>query len=212
MDASTISKLLNQAHIWHKIDNDTICTKRTRTRIPEINSKVAYLAGIITGDGSLTRIRRKKGGYHYRINIVGHKEYLQYTTTLLNDLFSYKPQVLRDKRKSNCYLINIYNAATFFYFTQLGFAAGRKRNIKVPQIIADNPKLFKHYMLGLIDTDGSVSKNRIHLKQREESFLKELVYLLEKRLSIKSNPPKVNYTKGKPFYYIRFPASLTPDF
>lgn len=212
MDVSTISKLLNQTHVWHKIHNNIIYTKRTRIKIPEINSKIAYLSGIITGDGSLTICKRKKGGYHYRINIVGHKEHLQYLTTLLNDLFNYKPQVLRDKRKANCYLINIYSAAIFFYFTQLGFTTGKKRNVKVPRTIADNPKLFKHYMLGLIDTDGSVSKNRIHLKQREESFLKELVYLLEKRLSIKSNPPKVNYTKGKPFYYIRFPDSLTPDF
>jgi len=212
MDASTISKLLNQAHIWHKTDGDIICTKKTGTRIPEINNKVAYLAGIITGDGSLTVCRRKKGGYLYKINIVGHKEHLLYITTLLNDLFSCKPQVLKDKRKANCYLVNIYNAAIFFYFTRLGFTTGKKRNIKVPRMIADNPKLFKHYMLGLIDTDGSVSKNRIHLKQREESFLKELVYLLEKHLNIKSNPPKVNYTKGKPFYYIRFPKTLTPDF
>ena len=76
-----------------------------------------------------------------------------------------------------------------------------------------NPSLFKHYLFGLVDTDGHISRNRIHLKQREETFLKELVYLLEKHFNIKSNIPKVNYTEGKPFYYIRFPmGGLHSDF
>ncbi len=83
----------------------------------------------------------------------------------------------------------------------------------MPPQIAQNPNLFKHYMLGLIDTDGSVSGKRVQLKQREENFLKEVVRLLEINLSIKSNPPKVNYTEGKPFYYIRFPlGNLRSDF
>jgi len=33
----------------------------------------------------------------------------------------------------------------------------------------------------------------------------ELVQLLAHHFNIKSNPPKVNYTDKKPFYYIRFP-------
>jgi len=175
--------------------------------MPEINDKVAYLAGVVAGDGNLNVCRRKMGGYHYRVNIVGHKEDLEYLTTLLNDIFDYKPRVLRDKRKANCYLINIYSAAIFFYFVKLGFPVGKKRNLFVPSSIAKNNTLFKHYMLGLIDTDGSIRHNKVQLKQREENFLKELVQLLEKHFNIKSNPPKVNYTQGKPFYYVRFPMT-----
>jgi len=213
MDILAVSEALSQAHVWYKIQDKSICTKRNCIKIPEINDKVAYLAGVVAGDGNLNVCRRKKGGYHYRVNIVGHKEDLEYLTTLLNDLFNYKPPVLRDKRKANCYLINIYSAAIFFYFVKLGFPAGKKRDVSVPPRIAQNSTLFKHYILGLVDTDGSISKSRIILKQREENFLKELVQLLEKHFSIKSNPPKVNYTKGKPFYYIRFPLSnLKTDF
>ena len=181
--------------------------------IPEIRDEVAYLAGVVAGDGNLNVCRRKKGGYHYRVKIVGHKEDLDYMTTLLHDIFNYKPQVLRDKRKTNCYLINIHSAAIYFYFVKLGFTAGKKRNLRVPPIIAENSALFRNYMLGLIDTEGSISKNRVILKQREECFLKELVQLLGKHLNIKSNPPKVNYTEGKPFYYIIFPKNnLYSDF
>jgi len=213
MNAPLISELLSQAHIWHKTENNVIITKRTATPIPEGNNKIAYLAGVITGDGSLNVCKRKKGGYHYRIQIVGHKEDLEYLTILLKDLFDYKPKVHKDERKANCYLININNAAIFFYFLKLGFSPGKKRNLHVPTALAENSILFKHYMLGLIDTDGYTSNNRVQLKQREENFLKELVQLLETHFNIKSNPPKVNYTEGKPFYYIRFPINnLHPDF
>ena len=205
--------MLSQACIWHKTQNNSITTKRTTTPIPEISNKIAYLAGVITGDGSLNISKRKKGGYHYRIQIVGHKEDLERIATLFKELFNYKPTVHKDQRKANCYLINISSAAIFFYFIKLGFFSGKKINMKVPAIIAANPTFFKHYLLGLIDTDGHISRNRIHLKQREEGFLKELVKLLEKHFNIKSNPPKVNYTEGKPFYYIRFPRdNLHPDF
>ena len=60
-------------------------------------------------------------------------------------------------------------------------------------------------MFGLIDTDGSLTGKRVQLKQRDKNFLKELVRLLKKHFGIISNPPKVNYTEGKPYYYIRFP-------
>jgi len=184
-----------------------------RIKIPEINENVAYLAGVIAGDGNLNVCRRKKGGYHYKVNIVGHKEDMEYLTAVCHELFNHKPHVLKDKRKTNCYLINIYSAAIYFYFVKLGFPTGKKTNMSVPPIIAKNSSLFKHYMLGLIDTDGSVSKNKVQLKQREENFLKELAQLLEKHFDIKSNPPKVNYTNGRPFYYIRFPiTSLHSDF
>jgi hypothetical protein len=213
MDAQIVSELLSQAHVWHKTQNKSITTKRTTTPIPEINNKIAYLAGVITGDGSLNSSKRKKGGYHYRIQIVGRKGSLERIAGLFAELFNYKPTIHRDERKANCYLINISRAAIFFYFIKLGFASGKKRNIKVPPRIAVNPSLFKHYLFGLVDTDGHISRNRIHLKQREETFLKELVYLLEKHFNITSNIPKVNYTEGKPFYYIRFPmGDLHSDF
>jgi len=130
---------------------------------------------------------------------------MAYLTTLTKDLFNHQPRILKDKRKKNCYLISIYSAAIFAYFVKLGLPVGKKRNLSVPKIIANNPSLFKHYMLGLIDTDGHVRNKRVALKQRLKPFLEELVILLKRHFGIISNPPKVNYTEGKPYYYIRFP-------
>jgi hypothetical protein len=205
VDVFAVSQALDQAHVWHRIENNFIITKRTSIKIPQIDEKVAYFAGVVTGDGNVNTCKRKKGGYYYRVNVVGRKEYLEQLSILIKNLFNYQPSILKDKRKKNCYYINIHSAAVYFFFIKLGFHAGKKRNLRVPRLIAENAILFKHYMRGLIDTDGSVLRRRVQLKQREREFLKELVRLLKTHLDIISNPPKVNFTDGKPYYYIRFP-------
>lgn len=211
MDVTVVSRALAEAHVWHKIDRDLICTRRTRTRIPEINDAIAYLAGVIAGDGNLNKCKRKKGGYYYRVNITGHEEDLRHLVKMINDLFNYDSHIHKDKRKMNCYYTNIHNAAIYFYFLNLGFPSGKKTNLRVPETMVYDSNLFKHFLLGLIDTDGSISKNRVQLKQRDKTFLEQIVELLKTRLGVESNPPKVNYTNGKPFYYIRFQANTLYD-
>ncbi|MHA2426754.1 MAG: LAGLIDADG family homing endonuclease [Candidatus Hermodarchaeia archaeon] len=204
LDLDVISQALSEARVWHKIQHGFICTKKTRIKIPKICEKVAYFAGVVAGDGNLNKCKRKEGGYYYRVNVVGRKEYMEQLSVLIRELFHFQPRIHRDKRKKNCYAININCAAVYFFFIALGFQSGKKRNMRVPLLIANNASLFKHYMRGLIDTDGSRQKKRIQLKQRDRVFLKELVRLLKKHFDITSNPPKVNYTDGKPYYYIRF--------
>jgi len=205
VDILTVSLALNNAQVWHKIQNDFICTKKTCVKIPEINDKVAYLAGVITGDGHLTRSKRKTVGYYYIVGIVGRREFTEKLCLLIKEIFNYKPGFYKDKRKNDCYYVNIYPVAIFYFFIELGFRSGKKRNLRVPSLIAQDALLFKHFMCGLIDTDGFIDKKRVHLKQRERGFLKELVGLLKRHLGIVSSPPKINYTDGKPYYYIRFP-------
>lgn len=212
VDVFAVSRALDHAQVWHKIQDDYICTKKTRVKIPIISDKVAYLSGVITGDGNLTRCKRRNGGYHYLVGIVGRREFMEEVSCLIKDVFHYTPGFYKDKRKNNCYYVNIYSVAVFLFFIELGFQSGKKKNLRVPSLIAENASLFKHYMYGLIDTDGFIDKKRVQLKQRDKGFLKELVRLLKKDLDISSTHPKVNYTKGKPYYYIRFPdfRSVTP--
>jgi intein/homing endonuclease len=205
VDVISVSQALDEAGVWHNIQNDTICTRRTRIKIPKIGESVAYLAGVVTGDGSLNSCKRGKGGFHYRVSIVERKKFIDQLSVLIEKLFKYPPRIYKDKRKRNCYAANMYPAAVYFFFIQLGFQPGKKRNFHVPTIIINDTFLFKHYMHGLIDTDGSTKRKRVQLKQRDENFLRELVHLLEKHFDISSSPPRVNYTEGKPYYYIRFP-------
>jgi len=203
-----VSEILNQLKVWHKIQENYIITRRKQIRIPEINSEIAYLAGVIAGDGAITKTKRKMGGYYYRIQIVGRKNYIEKLIPLINRLFNYKIKILRDKRKQNTYYINIQTA----YFIMLGLKPGKKLHPTVPSIIAENPILFKHYLKGLIDTDGHVKPTgRVQLKQRSKTYLQQIVYLIiEKHMKIKASQLRVNYTEGKPYYYIRF--KLPDDF
>lgn len=207
VEIHSISQALEEVGVWHKIQKDFICTKRSKTRIPKISEKVAYFAGVVAGDGNLNKCKRKKGGNHYRVKVVGRKKFLKQLSMLVKDLFDFQPRVLRDKRKKNCYEINLQRAAAYFFFIKLGFQSGKKRNIRVPSPIAKNTSLFKHYMHGLIDTDGSLTRKQVQLKQCDKNFLKELVGLLKKHFAIISRSPKVNYTEGKPYFYIRFPIN-----
>ena len=206
-----VSKILNQLKVWHKIQENYIITRRRRIQVPKINSEIAYLAGVIAGDGAITKTKRKMGGYYYRIQIVGRKNYIEKLIPLIKQLFNYKIKILRDKRKRNTYYINIQTAAIYAYFIMLGLKPGKKLHPNVPSIIAENPTLFKNYLKGLIDTDGHVKHTgRVQLKQRSKTYLQQIVHLLEKHMKIKASQPRVNYTEGKPYYYIRF--KLPKDF
>jgi len=205
-----ISEILNQLKVWHKIKEKYIITRRKQIRIPEINSEIAYLAGVIAGDGAITKTK-KMGGYYYRIQIVGRKNYIEKLIPLINQLFNYKIKILRDKKKRNTYYINIQTAAIYAYFIMLGLKPGKKLHLTVPSTIAENPILFKHYLKGLIDTDGHVKHTgRVRLKQRSKTYLQQIVHLLGKHMKIKASQPRVNYTEGKPYCYIRF--KLPDDF
>lgn len=99
VDVFTVSRALDQAHVWHKIQNDFICTKKTRVKIPKINDKVAHLAGVVTGDGNLYRCKRKNGGYRYRVGIVGRSEFIEQISDLIKHVFHYTPGIYKDKKK-----------------------------------------------------------------------------------------------------------------
>ena len=162
VDVYAISQVLHEAGVWHKIDEDFICTKKTRIKIPKINKKVAYLAGVVAGDGNLNRCKRKEGGYYYRVNVVGRKEFIEHLQVLIRELFRYQPRIHRDKRKRNCYAININCAAVYFFFIQLGFQSGKKDRLRVPSSIAEDAYLFKHYMI------QEVAYNTILINKRKK--------------------------------------------
>jgi len=65
----------------------------------------------------------------------------------------------------------------------------------------------KHYLSGLIDTDGSIYNKRIHLKQKSKILMLEIQEIL-KNLELNPSDVKINYTNGVPFYYVRFDNDL----
>ncbi len=196
-----VSRILKTNNVYHKIKKGKIYTRRSIVNIPEINEDIAYLVGVIAGDGNLSNTKRKRGGYHCIIRIHANSiEYLKYLSELFNKYFHIKGKILKDKRKNNTYYIKIENASIFWYFKLLG--AKYNYTNKLPNFCSRN-KLFFHYLAGLIDTDGSIgpSKKRVQLKLKNNKIIQEIFSKIEKA---NPNPPKINYTDKIPFYYIRF--------
>lgn len=197
-----VSEILTKRNIFHKIKKKKICTRRSKVKIPHlINNDIAYLVGVIAGDGSLVISKRKRGGFHYRISIYANSEkYLEYLGNLINEYFKIKGRINKDKRKENAYSLIIQNASVFWFFKIL--EAKYNPTNKIPSFCKDE-ELFNHYLSGLIDTDGSVgiSKKRVQLKLKNNNIVEEIY---EKIREANPNPPKINYTNGVPFLYIRF--------
>lgn len=205
-----LSKELSKNNIFHKIDNDFIKTRRSVVKIPKPSIDIAYLLGVIRGDGSLSKSKRKRGGYHYTFRIYsGDENYLRYLSNLFENLFLIKGIIIKDTRKESSYHLVFKNAILFFYFVSLGSQIGKKKHGKIPKIVIDDKKNQLNYIAGLVDTDGSIStsKKRVQLKQKSLMLLKKISKIC-KGFHLNCSIPKVNYTNNIPFYYIRFNNNL----
>lgn len=199
-----ISKELRKRYICHKKEGEIIFTRRSKTKIPLLDKDIFYLLGVICGDGSLVKCKRKRGGFHYIIRIYsGEEEYLKYLNKLIKKSFGFEGSIRQDIRKNSSYYITIQNASIFFYFVSLESEIGKKKIGTISKKVKKKNENILHYLAGLVDTDGHVQKNRIQLKQKRLQLLKEIKDL-SNRINLNCSTPKINYTNNIPFYYIRF--------
>ena len=207
-----ISKELGKRKVFHKVEKRLIRTRRSKVKIPLMSKDIAYLIGVIAGDGSLVKCKRKRGGEHYILTIYAEKEkYLILLNGLFKKHFKILGKISKDKRKNSLYYLRFQNASIFFYFFLKGNEIGKKKRFHIPKEIKEEKRYFLEYLSGLIDTDGHISGNRIQLKQKSEKLLKEISRLTNKE-NLNCSIPKVNYTNQKPYYYIRFDNKITLRF
>ncbi|MAG07830.1 hypothetical protein CMI46_03385 [Candidatus Pacearchaeota archaeon] len=203
-----LSKELSKRNIFHKIEGNKILTRRSKTKIPEINEDIMYLLGVIEGDGSLAIAKRKRGGYHYMLRIYsGEETYLQYLKELFYKYFSIEGRINKDKRKNKTFWFELKNASIFFYFNTLGIKHGKKSEREILLSAKTNQSNLLNYLAGFVDTDGSISHKRIQLKQKSQTLLEDVKKSLIK-LNLNPADVKINYTNNIPFYYIRFDNKL----
>ena len=123
------------------------------------NSDLAYISGLLIGDGSMpkTKSKRKNGKFQQRYHIYFMSEFKYFIDNIYNpiflSLFSLKPWTEIKIRKGNkLYISRIESKEVYEFFQNLGFTTGRKARIAtVPKM----PKKYHPYFLaGLFDTDG----------------------------------------------------------
>jgi hypothetical protein len=196
-----ISKKLKENNIFHKVEGSHIITRKSKVKIPNLSKDMAYIVGVIAGDGSLSTSKREKGGKHHKLQITSFSEkHLKQINKIVKDEFNIEMKIRKDKRKERTYNLISANTILYWYFKLL--ESKYDCTGKLPKI-CENKNFFTHYMAGLIDTDGSVSqsKKRIQLKLKNKKVIEEIFSLIS---HANPNPPKINYTNKIPFYYIRF--------
>lgn len=171
---------------------------------------LAYLISVMIGDGTIVSpIKRKRGGYRWRISITGEHDPLEFFANIVAGLFDYEPKVHRDPRKKNTYSLVINSKVIYRYFTRvLGLKIGaREEEYGVAKIVSSS-RLFRYFLAGLFDTDGCVTARAVKISQQSKLFLSELKVLTYRLLELEFKGPYLNKkTKNKEHWEIRIGAS-----
>ncbi|MDD5464579.1 MAG: LAGLIDADG family homing endonuclease [Candidatus Moranbacteria bacterium] len=146
--------------IWRKnnLENAKLKTNNTKNIIsPQIiDEQLAELVGIYLGDGTLTSdFIRITGDKRFDIN------YFQYLNKLTEKIFGIKGSTREEKNKNQIYFEICSKNVSDYFQTTFNFKVGDKIRNKtcIPEPILNDKRLFFACLRGLIDTDGSVSKD-----------------------------------------------------
>lgn len=143
-----------------------------KVRLPSLNEKLSEFIGIHLGDGTLTK-------YFLKITQDSRYDlpYVLYIEALIRDLFDISPTV-RKERDGNLIYIQLFSKTLCEYLHskwELPYGDKIKGKAAVPQEIVENTDLAVAYLRGLMDTDGSISKDGNSVSIRFSSHNKILV-------------------------------------
>lgn len=147
----------------------------------KINENVAYLLGVLHGDGCIT-----KRSFEVCVNLKDY-DYIKYLARTLKK-FDLNPKIYKEH---NCYRI-FANSVTFKHYLN-SYGPNKCENWKVPQKILDgNYRIKAVYLRGLFDTDGTVTMNlkrqtkRLALYSKNKNALRDIKKILKIDFNIDS--------------------------
>ncbi len=175
----------------------TLLNGKQAVRIPIVmNGKLAYLIGIIIGDGYVNRAAKRKShgnGYYWKIVITGPHDYLVSLQNLFLGLFGVHGGLVKDKRKKNTWQLRFANQILHRFFTKvIGLPQGRKTthgSWSRFELVKGFPLYF---LAGLIDSDGYVGKRYIGIIQKRFRFLIRVKKFANETLQLRFRGPCVN--------------------
>lgn len=128
----------------------------------EITEDLAYICGVMAGDGSIY-VRRDKCDYN--ITCVGNPKdekdfYDIVLTNLFCKLFNKRIRTKFIKKRISYGFTLSSKTLVLFFTTVIGLPDKRKDNIDVPAVFLKDRNITKSFIQGLFDTDGSISLKR----------------------------------------------------
>jgi len=178
-----------------KINYQPPTYKRTPPMFPlprEINVDLAYLMGLLIGDGSLT--------YTHSFNFTNKDEFLKKTfQKVISELFNYKAKT---KKQDTEHFVSSLYLRDFLKFLGLDYVQSYHK--EVPESILKAPKnIVKAFLQGLFDTDGTADNKYGNVTlSTSSSKLAKQVHIILLNFGIISSL-KVKKTSRRPSYNVR---------
>ena len=158
--------------------------------IPKSSSELAYIIGVLNGDGNLY-----SDGHHYKIQL----EVNDYEFT---EIFSKNMAKVLNKKIVKPYWNKSNNAWRVIYTSKVFYTWYKQQNLDTLKPFIEHSKdTVAYFLRGLYDSDGNhyVYKrkyNQIHLYNNDKDLLKYTQCLLEKYFNIITRGPYLNVEAG----------------
>jgi len=197
--------------LWDNIYKDAFYFGNTinkTVKLPkQLDKNLAYLLGVILGDGHLANPNRaydKKTSYNSELRITdGNRETFLQLRQIFKELFDYEPSIYSEKSKTNkeFYRFVIRVKAIHRFLVEIcELPTGKKFDkIKIPRIIKEsNLELQKWFITGFFDADGCyrISKegySQIFITQSYPKILYEIKEISKKLGIIWTGPYVYRY-------------------
>jgi len=161
----------------------------------KISADLAYLIGVILGDGYIgPPLKRKRGGYYCCIRITCKIEYAKILSKIIYDVFGYQPKLVFYRKKPQVCDVAINSIAIYRFITRVisipyGAKAGKMPLVRA---VCESQELYRNFLAGLIDTDGYVCKTYAALVQKDRKFLEDVKLYSKQLLDINFVGPTSN--------------------
>jgi len=136
-----------------------------------LTPELAYLCGVINGDGSLSK---------YILNIVDFSlTNIQQLQERFTRLFKLHGRI--QQQMENCptlIITNLWVVRLFSFLTGQPISGKKYATLREPLLYRGNASLRSAYWSGVMDTDGSYTQNRVILASASEKFAQDFVQFL----------------------------------
>ncbi len=166
-------------------------------RIPVLmDGKLAYIIGVVIGDGYVSKAARRKShgaGYYWKVVITGPHDYLDNLQKLFVRIFGLHGGLVRDLRKEKTWQLRFASLVLHRFFTRvIGLPQGRKTthgSWSRFDLVREFPL---HFLAGLIHSDGYVGKKYIGIIQKRFNFLVQVKRFARETLESRFRGASVN--------------------
>jgi hypothetical protein len=174
------AKYKEQLKEWRSLGGKTakknlpLTTKKVA--LPPLNEKLSELIGIHLGDGTLTE-------YFLKISQDPRYDlpYIAYVESLIENLFASSPSIRKEKNRNLIY-VQLFSRTACEYLHEkwnLPYGNQLRGKARIPNAIMQNSVMAIACLRGLMDTDGSISKDGNSISVRFYSHNKTLVDQVE---------------------------------